>query len=596
MTGHSTDPNARDTDSISYRRSGGDAIAETLKACGIEIVFGYSGGGVMRLVGSVVTSQIRNMNGRTELSSAWMSYGYNRIKGRAASACIFHCVGALHVSPVVYAAKLDSTPFFMVDVNLDSSLDLRTGLQQATEVYPSLKPLSKYIQKIVTPDDIPLAIRQAVQAASTGRFGPSVLDVAFQSITGETGCRTEFLKLPNRPAIDADGLSDAVELIAQARNPILLVGAGVHLSQASEELRKFAELTGIPIVSTSWGGRGLVPDDHPLFAGVMGSFGWTCANDRAQRSDLWISIGTSFSQMTTGAWNIEKPSNVLQIDIDPGEIGKIFQPTLGLVADAKMALSQLLKEFSRSQAGESRMSTDVVDAVAAAKQEWYSFHDSLSNDSGPLVNQYSVIKIMGEELPSGTIMVGDSGGHAFMLYRSFNYKAYTPMAMGSRYMSLGAGLPVAIGAKLAAPERTVVSYHGDGGFYYDFMELSTLAQNNIKVIIIIDNNRCLLANRSGMKMMGFENPWVDLPETTDFVALAKAMGVEGEQVMQAKDLAGAIQRALACEGSYLIDVLTDPETRIKRAIKGVIPIISDRVPQQGADKHVSPPLEESWPN
>ena len=168
------------------------------------------------------------------------------------------------------------------------------------------------------------------------------------------------------------------------------------------------------------------------------------------------------------------------------------------------------------------------------------------------------------------------------------------MPLGSRYMSLGAGLPVAIGAKLAAPDRTVVCYHGDGGFYYDFAELSTLSERGIKVIVVIDNNHCLYANRQGMRMWGIQNPWVDLPDT-DFVGVAKAMGVAGERVVEPAQIAPALKRALDAPGSYLIDVVTDPETRIKRAIKDVIPIITDRKPQQGASSHFAPPLQGSWP-
>ena len=168
------------------------------------------------------------------------------------------------------------------------------------------------------------------------------------------------------------------------------------------------------------------------------------------------------------------------------------------------------------------------------------------------------------------------------------------MAVGSRYMSLGAGLPVAIGAKLAAPERTVVCYHGDGGFYFDFAELATLSERRIKVIVIIDNNHCLVANRQGMLLWGIQNPWVDLPDT-DFAGLAKALGVPGERVTDPADIGPALQRAIASPTSYLIDVVTDPETRIKRAIKDVIPIITDRKPQQGAAGHWAPPLQGSWP-
>jgi acetolactate synthase-1/2/3 large subunit len=384
-------------------------------------------------------------------------------------------------------------------------------------------------------------------------------------------------------------------MIQAAERPVIFAGAGVHMANAAPELQEFAELLGIPITSTSWGGRGLVSDGHPLFAGVVGSFGWNSANQIVQTADLWIALGTTFSQMTTGAWNIQKPEKVIHIDVDPNQLGKIFQPTLGITGDAGQVLRQLIARIKEKKL-QTPTPKDRLEEIAAGKREWHDYHQTLSRESGVPINQYYLIREMSEAFPSGTIMVSDSGGHAFMLFRSFEYKEFTPMALGSRYMSLGAGLPVAIGAKLAAPERTVVCYHGDGGFYYDFMELSTLAEKNIKVIIVLDNNHCLYANRQGMKMWGIQNPWCELPETTDFVALAKSMGIDGEQVTQPEDIAAALQRAIASEGSYIVDVVTDAETRIRRAIRDVIPILSDRQPPQGADGHPSPPLEKSWPH
>lgn len=574
-------------------RSGAQAIVEALKASDVDLVIGYSGGGTGALIHQVAVSGLNNLNARTELAGAWVSYGYNRIKGRAASACLFHCVGMLHAAPAVYAAKLDSTPLVVMDVNLDSSLDLREGLQDSTGNYLAMQPLSKYIRKVVVSDDLPLAVRQAVLSASTGRPGPSVLDLPFQVLVRPTTCPAEHLELPEPPGTSAATLEKVSSLLRAARNPVILVGAGAHLSRASDEVREVAELLGIAVVSTSWGGRGVMSDDHPLFGGVVGSFGWVSANEIVQKADCWLAIGTSFSQMTTGAWNITKPDNVIQIDIDPNELGKIFQPKIGVVGDAKTVLRQLIDKVKADGSGKPA-SKDKLKVIADSKQHWHEYHNSLCRESGTPINQYYLIRQMADLLPEGTIVVGDSGGQAFMLYRSFRYKDPTPMVVGSRYMSLGAGLPIAIGAKLAAPERTVVCYHGDGGFYYDFAELSTLSERGIKVIVIIDNNHCLVANRQGMLMWGIQNPWVDLPDT-DFVGLGKSFGVSGERVTDPADIAPALKRALAAPGSYLIDVVTDPETRIKRAIKDVIPIITDRKPQQGAAGHWAPPLQGSWP-
>jgi acetolactate synthase-1/2/3 large subunit len=579
-------------------KTGAVAIVQAMHACNIEIVFGYSGGGTGNIIHEIATTGLRNMNARTELAGAWMSYGYNRIRGRAASACLFHCVGILHASPVALAAKVDSTPLVLTYVSLDSALDLREGLQDSTEVFLALKPLAKYARKLVVADDAPLAIRQAVLHASTGRPGPSIVDFAFQSVIGSTRCTVEPLALPEPPGAAPEVADRILDAIRSAKRPVILAGGGVQRSGAARELEAFAEAVQVPVVSTSWGGRGLLADDHPLFGGVVGSFGWVAANTLVQEADLWVAVGTTFSQLTTGAWNLAKPTNVIHIDIDPHQLGKIFQPSLGVTADATTVLRQL---HTAAKARGSALVTEETAKtrraqVAEGQREWRKYLEELSKDGGRPINQYHLLKKMSDTLPKGTILVGDSGGQAYMLYRAFRFDESTPMVVGGRYQSLGAGLSIAAGAKLAAPDRTVVCYHGDGGFYYDAMELSTLAEQKIKIIVIIDNNHCLYANRQGMKLWGIQNPWVDLPETTDFVALAKSLGVNGEKVTNADDIVPALKRALASEGSYLIDVWTDPETRIRRAFRDVIPILTDRKPEQGVERHMSPPLEGSWPD
>lgn len=575
-------------------RTGAAAIAEALVACNIEIIFGYPGGGTNLLIDAIVGKGPRSMSARTELSAAWMSYGYNRAKRRAASACLFHCVGTLHASPVVYGARLDSTPFVLMDVSLDSSLDLREGLQESGDLFPTLKQIAKFARKIVVAEDLPLAVRQAVVAASTGRPGSSVLDFAFQVLTQKTDCRIEALTLPRSPAASEADVNQIVSMILEAKSPLLIVGAGVHAADASAEIAKFTEATGIPVVSTSWGGRGVLPDTHPSYGGPLGSFGWITANELAQEADLWIAVGVSFSQMTTAAWNLEKPEKVIQIDVDSNQLGKIFQPTLGIVADAKIAMGQINDAMSKHPTERNRHQSR-LNEIGVNKKDWFAYLDSLANERDVPINQYYLLKVMSRVLPPGTMIVGDSGMHCFMMYRAFRFLESTPLVQGSRYQSLGSGLPIAIGAKLAMPDKTVVCFHGDGGLYYDISDLSFLAERGIKVILIIDDNRSLAANRSSAIMMKLENPWVALPDQTDFIAVAKGFGIQGEKVEDPKDLEGALVRALESEHSYVLDIATDPDTRISRAVKDVVPIISDRIPQAGGEGHVSPTIRRSWP-
>ena len=576
-------------------REGSEAIAAAMKASGVEIVFGYTGGAVPSLTRSMLTHDIPMFGGRTELTAAWMSAGYNRVKKRAASAVITHHVGALHVAPAVYGSTMDGTPLLLLSLDNPPAMEARDGLQDAVEVYPSLKPLSKYIKKVTDASDLPVIVRQAVKEASTGKFGASSLVIAQTVMFQKTSMKVEPLVLPSRPAPHQQDVARTWNLLKQAARPILYVGAGVHIAEAAPELAEFIELTGIPIVSTSWGGRGLLPDTHALYAGPTGNFGWKSANSAIQHADAWLALGTSFSQMSTGSWSLKKPDTVIHVDIDQYEIAKIFQPTLGIQSDVKLFLTQLLEQVKADA------TTPTVNAglqewrgkVTALKQAWLAEMNSWFVGDEVPINQYFLIRTLSEQLPDDALVIGDSGGHAFGLYRSYVYKATTPLATGGHYMSLGAGLPVAIGAKLAAPERTVVCYHGDGGLYYDLMELSNLAEHNLKVILIIDNNHVLLANRASMKARGLDTPWVELPQTTDFVQVAKGFGVDGERVESPKDLVPAIRRALESERSYVLDIHTEPGLRIRRAIDGVIPIVGDRTPKLG---HLETVLEGSWPS
>jgi acetolactate synthase-1/2/3 large subunit len=573
-------------------REGSDAIAETLIASDVEIVFGYAGGAVPHLARGLVAHQVPMFAGRSEITAAWMSYGYNRAKRRAASAILTHHVGALHVAPVVYGATMDGTPLLFMAMDNPPAMEARDGLQDAVEVYPSLKPLAKYIKKVNDASDLPVIVRQAVKSASTGKFGASVLVLPQTIMFQKTSLPTEPLRLPSKPSPLAEDISATWNLIAKAKKPVFYIGAGVHIADAAEELRELAEATGIPVVSTSWGGRGVLPDDHELYMGASGAFGWKSGNGVLQDADLWISIGASFSQMSTGTWSIRKPSTVVQVDISEYELAKIFQPTIGIQSDAKHFLKAMLAAKERQNANGKAIEGWRSESQER-KEEFLVEMDGWADATAVPLNQYHVIRTLSEELPKGTLVVGDSGGHCFALYRAFKYKETTPLPSGGHYMSLGSGLPIAIGAKLADPSRNVVVFHGDGGFYYDLSELSVLTERNLKVIIVIDNNGCLLANRSAMKSMGVENPWADLPDTTDFVTVAKGFGVDGEKVEHPDQLVPAIKRALASEKSYVIDVHTTEGLRIRRALEGIIPIVSDRTPTFG---HLDTVLDGSWPS
>jgi acetolactate synthase-1/2/3 large subunit len=545
-------------------REGSDAIAETLIACGVEYVFGYTGGVTTSLERSIFGRGIKDLNARTELSAAWMSYGYNRVKRRAASATLTWCVGSLHAAPVLLAAKLDSTPLLYMLLENAADWDLRDALQDGTELYSALKPLSKYIERVVGGQDLPLAVRQAVLAASTGKFGPAVLDLTHGAMYDKTTVKIEQLELPDPPAASEASVRKTLQLIGAAERPVILAGAGVHLADAAAELRRFADASGIPVVSSGPGGRGVLPDDHPLYAGDMSGWGYFGTGTKvAEDADLWIAVGFSFSQTATLSWSLAKPDKVVQVDIEASQLGRIFQPTLGVVADAKTFLGQLNDQLpadgpKRGDHRDRARSAEIAQAKATHAEMLQSFVGA-----DPIMPA-AVGQILSEEVPAGTILVNDEGFPVpGMIYRESKYPSGFAAPLGFHYAALGSTLPVAIGAKLAAPDRLVVSVGGDAGFYYDCSDLSVLAERNLKVVSIILNNGGLYGGRrarehGGPGLMPPTN-WTDLPET-DYTAIAKGMGVPGERVEMADELAPAIRRAIAADGPYFIEVITAAST------------------------------------
>ncbi|MGX1163642.1 acetolactate synthase-1/2/3 large subunit [Arthrobacter sp. SLBN-100] len=545
-------------------REGSDALVETLVSSGVEYVFGFTGGVSTALERSFAGSGLKDLNARTELSAAWMSYGYNRVKRRPASAVLTWVVGALHASPVVHAAKLDTTPLLMMFMESAAAWDARDVLQDGTDLYPAFKPLSKYIRRVVDGEDIPLVVRQAVLAAGTGKFGPAVLDLTQEAMYQRTTVKTEALSWPSPPAADEDSLQRAVDLIKSAKRPVILAGAGVHLSDATAELRRFVEATGIPVVSSGPGGRGVLPDDHPLYAGDMGQWGYfETGTEFAEEADLWIAVGFSFSQTATMSWTVKKPDQVIHVDVDPTQLGRIFQPTVSIVSDAKMFLGQLHRATQVS--GLNRPAEGDADTLAKIAQAKSAHFEMLRSFVGadPIMPA-AVGQALAAELPPETIIVNDEGFMApGMVFTEDKYPAGFASPLGFHYDSLGSTLPVAIGAALAAPDHLVVSVGGDGGFFYDLSDLAVLAENNLKVICIKFNNGGLYGGKTGRAQGGTaavpHDHWTNYADV-DYAGVARAMGVAAERVEKADELNAAIRRGVEADGPYFIEVAAGGST------------------------------------
>lgn len=579
---------------LPVRRIGSDALGDSLRECGIEYVFGAPGSRWM----PSPEHGIRSMAVRTEIDAAWISYGYNRARGRAASAASLWGVGALHASPVVYAAKQDTTPLLFLGWEQSTVWDMRHILQESTQLYASLEPVSKYAKRVVDVEDIPLAVRQATLAASTGKHGPSVLSITDAVLYDWTAIPSEPLVLPAPPAARRQDVDAVVEAIGAAKRPVLLVGGGVHMARATAELREFAETAGIPVVSSAVGGRGALPDDHPLYAGDTWR-GFPTGIKVAEEADLWISVGFSYSQASTHWWSLKKPANVIQVDIEPNQIGRIFQPTLGIVADAKVFLEQLTERLRDSGATRTDSFDDPrIAEIQSTKAAYLEVLGELVDEASPRVP--AIGQIFTRELPDDSMIVVDDGRiMAGMVYTEEKYPNGFAAAMGYNYACMGSALPVAIGAKLADPDRTVICYGGDGGFYYECGELALLAQHGIKVIVIINNNSGLYGgDRGGFPMAtAFGGNPHNSYSAANLAEVASGFGVESERVDTIDGFTQALRRALAADGPYFIELLSEDTNVVldrPRHLEPLMERVGIRFPPKAGQGVRT--VEGSWPS
>jgi acetolactate synthase-1/2/3 large subunit len=277
----------------------------------------------------------------------------------------------------------------------------------------------------------------------------------------------------------------------------------------------------------------------------------------AEQADLWIAVGFSFSQSATSSWTVAKPEKVIHVDVDESQLGRIFQPSLSIVADAKTFLGQLNSRVKAPGAEQpDYVNSPRVAEIARSKDSYFEFLRSFKTRD-PIMPA-AIGQVLAEEVPDQTLLVNDEGFMVpGMVYRGDKYPSGFATALGFHYASLGSALPVAIGAKLAEPERLVISVGGDAGFFYYCGDLSTLAEHNLKIVSIVINNGGLFGGRRGRAPGGGpalpSSHWTDLPDV-DYTAIAQGLGVQAERVEKADELAPAIRRAIAADGPYFLEV------------------------------------------
>ena len=502
-------------------KTGSDLVLETLRDLGIDTIFGYPGGAVLPLYDAIYNFKgIRHILGRHEQGCLHEAEGYAKSTGKLGVAVVTSGPGATNAITGIADAMSDSVPLLVFTGQVARAGIGKDAFQEA-DIVGITMPITKYNYQVRETADIPRIITEAVHIATTGRPGPVVIDLP----KDVSALETDFIYSPEidlpsyQPTLEPNDMQikKILKQLSKAKKPVLLAGGGISYAEAAAELNEFAERYQIPVV-TSLLGQGTIATSHPLFLGMGGMHGSFAANIAMTEADFMISIGCRFDDRLTGnPKTFAKNAKVAHIDIDPAEIGKIIAVDIPVVGDAKKALQQLLAEPIV------RNNTEKwIEKVTKDKNRVRSY-----DKKERVVQPQAVIERIGELTNGDAIVVTDVGQHQMWTAQYYPYQNERQLVTSGGLGTMGFGVPAAIGAKIANPDKEVVLFVGDGGFQMTNQELAILNIYKIPIKVIMLNNHSLGMVRQWQEAFydgrTSESVFDSLP---DFQLMAQAYGIK----------------------------------------------------------------------
>jgi acetolactate synthase-1/2/3 large subunit len=555
------------------KRTGAEVLANMLAGYGVTHVF---------MVPAVLRRTFAEMERRTEIarvhchgekSAAYMADGYARASGKP-GVCMAQVIGALNLAAGLRDAYLAHSPVIAMTGGRDPRWKFRKVYQEVDDV-PAFEPVTKMNATIDDVSRIPDMVRQAFRVATIGAPGP--VHLQFRGNEGqldveeaemEALVEEQFARVPPfRPAADAGQIRAALDLLQKAERPIIVAGGGVRASGAGRELVALAEALQIPI-ATSLNGKDCIPGTHPLSVGVAGSYSRESANRAVNRADLVCFIGSETGGMTTHFWAVPKIGTpAIQIDIEPESLGRNYPLRAAVLGDAKTVLSAMLVQADKATA----KTRDVwIKEIGALRSEWYAkYKADLESDALP-IHPARICHELTQHMPDDAIVVVDTG-HAGMWMGGM----YDLRSLNQSYMRsaghLGWAFAAGIGAKAACPQRPVVVFTGDAGFWYHIADVETAVRWNIASVTIVNNNGGGNQSKRGFdRAYGGEQTaqarelWTYRP--MNFARLAEDMGALGIRVEKPGEIAAALKQALAAKRPAVVDIATDIEALAPTAV------------------------------
>lgn len=533
--------------------TGSQILVECLKEQGVDTVFGYPGGAVLNIYDELYRHpEINHILTSHEQGASHAADGYARATGKVGVCIATSGPGATNLVTGIATAYMDSVPMVAITGNVTTALLGKDSFQEV-DIAGIVMPVTKHSFIVKDIHKLADTIRRAFLIAKSGRPGPVLVDIT----KDVTAAKYEYTPAtitepePDKETFTAEELDEVIQLIHESEKPIVFVGGGAVISDASEELSKFVELVDAPVTDTLMG-QGAFDGTNPRYIGMIGMHGTKTANLGVTACDLLIAIGTRFSDRVTGNTNTyAKKAKIVHIDIDPVEINKNILVDKKIIGDAKVVLAELNKRLEQQ---------DHAAWMKKINEDMKKFPLTYAKDrlTGPYILE-KIDELVGDDV----IITTEVGQHQMWASQFIKYRRPRTLLTSGGLGTMGYGLGASLGAKMAFPEKTVINIAGDGCFRMNMNEIATATRYNIPIIQIIFNNHVLGMVRQWQDLFyGKRYSQTVLQDKVDFVKLAEAMGAKGYRITKMEEVEGVLKEAIASKEPVVIDCIIENDDKV----------------------------------
>ena len=544
------------------RISGSEAIVRCLIEEGVDILYGYPGGAIMPVYDELYKYQdkIHHVLTRHEQGATHSAQGYARISGRVGVAMATSGPGATNLITGIADAQIDSTPMVCITGQVPSHL-LGSDAFQETDIVGISTPVTKWNCQVTRAEDIPEVLAKAFYIAKSGRPGPVLIDITKDAQFNEFDFSyekcTHVRSYKPVPETDVFKVEEAAKLINAAKKPLIVWGQGVILGEAEEQLKAVVEKAGIPAAWTILGASA-IPTSHPLNVGMVGMHGNYAPNILTNECDVLIAIGMRFDDRVTGSLNTyAKQAKVIHFEIDPAEIDKNVKTDVAVLGNSKVSLDlllPLLEQNSHNEWHQKFKDLYEIEYEKVIKNDLYPTKEGLT--------MAEVLKEINIQSEGKAAIVSDVGQHQMIACRYADFNVTKSNITSGGLGTMGFGLPAAIGAKMAAPDREVVSISGDGGYQMTIQELGTIFQQKAAVKVVVLNNDFLGMVRQWQQLF-FDKRYASTEMVNpNFVAIAEGYYIKARKVTKREDLAEAVAEMMQSKEAYFLEVCVEKEDNV----------------------------------